>query len=396
MKSEEVISKKASESLAFFLIRYSFFKTSMLYYLHRKIIMKKYRRFLGFMIFVIYGLLAVTIVLPMIATICICKFAFGKRVGKAKKHMVLEEFPEMITHPVNFKSGKNNLAGFFAVGKDVAVEDYKAVMIVAHGIGCSRASYLNRYDYFARKGYIVFAYDCTGTCESEGDGILGLCQSQLDLDCAIKYVSGIEELKGYKILVYGHSWGGYAAATELNSKTAQKLTAVASISGFDDIWGTAKHQMTKYATKMVVLTKPWIYFYYILLYGKRALYKGIDGVSNFHGPVLVMHSKDDPTVPYPCSVAIHQKKNKNPQAKFVIYEDRGHTISRPKEVEQEIKRLHKGKKSQIAMGNTNIFEHNVNTGYEYCDKSLVYATDYEFLDSVNDFFEEVLATANAQ
>ncbi|MDE5549180.1 MAG: lysophospholipase, partial [Clostridia bacterium] len=258
--------------------------------------MRKYKKLLGFVIFIIYGLLAITIVLPMIATICICQFAFGRRVGKAKKHMVLEEFPEMITYPVKFKSGRNNLAAFFAVGHDVDPKDYKAVMIVAHGIGCSRASYLNRYDYFARKGYIVFAYDCTGTCESEGNGILGLVQSQLDMDSAINYISSIDELKDYKILVYGHSWGGYAAATELNSKTAKKLTAVATLSGFDDIWGTAKHQMAKYATNVVVLTKPWIYLYYIFLYGKRALYKGINGVNKFQGPVLVMHSKDDPTV----------------------------------------------------------------------------------------------------
>jgi len=82
--------------------------------------MKKNRRILGFMIFIIYGLLAITVVFPMIATACIIKFAFGRRVSKAKKHMVLEEFPEMLTYPVKFKSGKNNLAAYFAVGKNVA------------------------------------------------------------------------------------------------------------------------------------------------------------------------------------------------------------------------------------------------------------------------------------
>ena len=361
-----------------------------------KFIMKKYRKVIGFMIFIIYGLLAITIILPMIATACICKFAFGRRVGKAKKHMVLEEFPDMVTHPIKFKSGKNNLAGYFAVGKDVDVKDYKAVMIVAHGIGCSRASYINRYDYFARKGYIVFAYDCTGTCESEGKGIKGLVQSQVDLENAINYISSIDELKDYKILVYGHSWGGYATATELNSKAAQKITAAATLSGFDDIWGIAEYQLSKYATKMCVLTKPWFYLHFIIRYGKRALYKGINGVNKFQGPVLVMHSKDDPTVHFENSIAIHQDKNKNPQAEFVIFEDRGHTISRPVEAEAEIKRLHKGKKTQLAMGKTNIFEYNVNTGYEYCDKSLVYATDYEFMDSVNDFFEKALANSTAQ
>lgn len=348
------------------------------------------------MIFILYGLLAITIVIPMLATVCIVKFAFGRRVGKANKHMTLDEFPELVTHPVKFKSGKNTLAGYFAVGKNVDADDYKAIMIVAHGIGCSRASYINRYDYFARKGYIVFGYDCTGTCESEGNGMRGLVQSQVDLDSAINYIDGIEQLRGYKILVYGHSWGGYAAATELNSKTAEKVTAVATLSGFNDIWGICAYQLARYATKIVVLTKPWVYLYYIFLYGRRALWTGIKGVSKFRGPVLVMHSTDDPTVRYENSVAIHKDENKNPQAKFVIFEDRGHTLSRPSDVEKEIRRIHKGKKTQLTMGKTNIFEYNVNTGYEYCDKSLVYATDYDFMDSVNEFFLAALDASQAK
>ncbi len=350
--------------------------------------MKKNRKLLGFMIFVIYGLLAITIVLPIIATIFICKFAFGRRVKRTLKYMTLDEFPDLITHDVEFKSGKNKLSAYFATAK--GVEEYKAVIIAMHGIGCSRAGYINRYDYFAKKGYIVFAFDCTGTCESEGKGIRGLTQSQVDLDNAIKYVSSIEELKDYKILVYGHSWGGFATATELNSKTAEKLTAVATIAGFNDIWGICAFQLKKYATNMIVLTKPWVYMYYFFKYGKRGLYTGIKGVNKFHGPVLVMHSKDDPTVNFASSVAIHENKNKNPQAKFVLFEDRGHTLSRPVEAEREIKRLHKGKATQLPMGKSNIFEYNVNTGYEYCDKSLVFATDYAFLDSVNEFFEESL------
>ena len=109
--------------------------------------MKKNRKLLGFMIFVIYGLLAITIVLPIIATIFICKFAFGRRVKRTLKYMTLDEFPDLITHDVEFKSGKNKLSAYFATAK--GVEEYKAVIIAMHGIGCSRAGYINRYDYFA-------------------------------------------------------------------------------------------------------------------------------------------------------------------------------------------------------------------------------------------------------
>lgn len=350
--------------------------------------MKKNNKFLSFLLILVYGVLAITIVVPMMATALIFKFVFGRRVNKTIHHLTLEDYPNLKSYPVKFKSGKNNLAAYFIVDKNVA--EYKAVMLVAHGIGCSRAGYLNRYDYFARKGYLVFAFDCTGTFESEGKGLKGLTQSQVDIDNAIKYLDSLPQIKDYKLLAYGHSWGGYGLATELNNKNAQKLTAAATLSGFNDIWGICKYQLARYAGGAVVLVKPWTYLHYFLLYGKRAMYKGIEGVSNFKKPVLVMHSTDDKTVPYESSVAIHSAENTNEFAEFVVFDDRGHTLSRPTDVEKEIKKLHNGKKTQLKLGKSNIFEYNVNVGYEYCERLTVFAIDEEFMDSVNAFFESVL------
>ena len=155
--------------------------------------MKKNNKFLEFLIILVYGILAITIVIPMLATAVIFKFVFGRRVNKTIHHLTLDDYPNLKTYPVQFKSGKNKIASYFVVDKDVT--EYKAVLIVAHGIGCSRAGYLNRYDYFARKGYLVFAFDCTGTFESEGKGLKGLTQSQVDLDNAIKYLASLEALK---------------------------------------------------------------------------------------------------------------------------------------------------------------------------------------------------------
>lgn len=356
--------------------------------------MKKNNKFLEFLIVLVYGVFAITIIIPMIATTIIFKFVFGRRVDKTIHHLTPEDYPNLTTYPVKFKSGKNKLAAYFVTDKSVA--EYKAVLIVSHGIGCSRAGYLNRYDYFARKGYLVFAYDCTGTFESEGKGLKGLTQSQVDLENAIKYLDSLPQLKEYRILAYGHSWGGYGLASELNSKTAEKLAGAATLSGFNDIWGICKYQMARYTGKAVVLVKPWTYLYYLFLYGKRALYKGIDGVNKYKGPVLVMHSRDDKTVPYDSSVTIHRSENKNPQAKFVVLDGRGHTLSRPPEVEQEIKKLHKGKKTKLTLGKSNIFEYNVNVGYEYCERALVFAIDEEFMDKIDGFFDGVLAAETAE
>lgn len=342
----------------------------------------------------IYGLLAPTIIVPIIATLIIGKYAFGQRVGLTLKYETEEDYPDLNFKPVKFKSGKNDLDAFFVTAK--GVDKYKAVLIMAHGIGCSRANYMARYEYFAKKGFLVFAYDCTGTCKSEGKRIKGLPQSQVDLENAILYVSGINELKDYKLLVYGHSWGGYAAATVLNTDTANRLTAVATLSGFNDIWNIIYFQTTKYATKVILLAKPWMYLYFMTLYGKRALYKGIDGINKYKGDVLVIHSRDDKTVRFEDSVAIHKDECTNPNAKFVIYEDRGHTLARPIEVESHIKQINKANKTTIKQGKTNIFEHNVNIWYEHVDRREANKVDEKFLDTVFEFYEEALAKAEAK
>lgn len=356
--------------------------------------MKKNRRLIGFLIFLVYGLLAPTIIVPVIATIFLGFYAFGRRVELSHKHETLEDYPDLEAKFVKFKSGKNNLDAFFLTHKDI--KEYKAVIIMAHGIGCSRANYMARYEYFAKKGFIVFAYDCTGTCKSEGKNIKGLPQSQVDLENAIKYVSSLQELKDYKLLVYGHSWGGYAAATVLNTKTADKLTAVATFSGFNDIWNIIYFQVSKYATKVILLAKPWMYLYFMVLYGKKALYKGIKGINRYKGDVLVMHSKDDKTVRFADSVAIHKDECTNPNAEFVIFEDRGHTLARPVETEKHLKQINKSHVSQIKRGKTNIFEHNVNVWYEFADRREVNKVDEAFMDKVLDFYLKALDKANKE
>ncbi len=354
--------------------------------------LKALRGLFGFMLFIVYGLLAVTVIFPVIATVFLCAFAFGRRVELSRKYETLEDYPDLKATFVKFKSKGCMLDGFFVVNKDI--KDYKAVIVMAHGIGCSRANYMARYDYFAGKGYIVFAYDCTGTCKSEGRDIKGLPQSQLDLENAINYVGTIDELKGYRILVYGHSWGGYAAATVLNNKkSADKITAVATLSGFNDIWNIVYYQVSKYTTKMILLAKPWLYLHFIVFYGKRALYTGIKGINKYKGDVLVMHSKDDKTVRYLDSVAIHQNECTNPNARFVIFEDRGHTLARPIEIENEIKRLNKENVSTLKRGKSNVFEFNLNSYYEFADRRRLNSVDSGFLDIVENFYSQALAKA---
>lgn len=356
--------------------------------------MKKLKPILAIILFIIYGPLAITVVIPLIATALLCKFVFGKRSYRTRNYQTVQNYPNLQEYPVKFKSGKNMLSGYFLVDKNIPKEEYKAVLLTAHGIGCSRANYLNRYNYFAKKGYIVFAYDATGTCESEGKGIKGLPQSQVDMANAIEYLSSIEQIQDYKLLVYGHSWGGYASATMLNRDCADKVTACATLSGFNDVWGIMRYQVVKRASKVALLMKPWVFLHYFLMYGKAGIYTGMKGINKYKGPVLVMHSKDDKTVNFSSSVAIHQKECTNPKAEFIILEDRGHTISRSVEAERLIMqsfKAHNG--TSLKQGKSNIFQYNVDLNYEYADDKWVFDLEESFMDRVNEFFEKALAEA---
>ena len=60
--------------------------------------------------------------------------------------------------------------------------------------------------------------------------MMGMAQSAIDLDAALTYIESNDELNGLPVLLYGHSWGGYAAAAVLGSD--HDIKASVSISGY--------------------------------------------------------------------------------------------------------------------------------------------------------------------
>lgn len=332
----------------------------------------------------IYILLGWTIVIPLIATACIYRAVFGGRSRELSKILSPSDYPDLQAQDVRFYH--DNLAGTFYTLRGNT--DPRAVVIVGHGIGCSRNGYLNRSAYFARKGYVVFAFDMTGTADSKGKSLVGLVQSQIDMERAIEYVQ-TSEYRNLPLLIYGHSWSGYGSATMLN-RAPKGITAVVTLSGFDNSWDIMAMQGYRYAGKLILCIRPWMYLYQWMRFGKRAFYTGMGGVNAFDGPVLVSHSKDDPTVPFSISVAARQSECTNPQAEFLIFDDRGHTMSRSIAAEKQINADAKGKWYDTPRGKDNLFRYNVEIHYAWSDVKTVYDTDEAFMDQVDAFYRRVL------
>ena len=339
--------------------------------------------------FTVFVLLGWTVIIPYIAARAIYDSVFGSRVVPMCNTVTYDDYKDVMNRQrMDFYSGKNKLGAYLYTAKDG--KKGKALVLVCHGIGCNMDGYLNRTQYFVRKGYDVFTFDMTGTCTSEGKNICGLNQSKIDLHNALLYIASQSRFKDMPILIYGHSWSGYASANVLNYGH-DELAGVATLSGFNNTWDTMYFHAQRYVGKLAILYKPWNTLVEKVKFGKYAGGTGVSGINKYKGPVLVSHSKDDPTVPYSCSIIAHRDEITNPNTEYLLFEDRGHTMSRPREDEKKISEDLKGKKSKIVKNaKYNTFQYNVDIRYEYSDKATVFAIDEEFMDAVNDFFERCI------
>ena len=112
----------------------------------------------------------------------------------------------------------------------------KGIIVFAHGFGGGgHNSYMDCINFFAERGYLVFAYDANGNDESEGLGrknaVGGLPQGVIDLNYAISFVEESGNFPSLPIYLWGHSWGGYSVVNVLNYHPEVK--AVAEIAGFN-------------------------------------------------------------------------------------------------------------------------------------------------------------------
>ena len=104
--------------------------------------------------------------MPLLATHIIMKTSFGTRITKSVVIIDESYYPGLVKKPITFTSSAHKIKGAFFYYEDK--KPFKGLIIVSHGIGAGMYNYLNRMEYFAKKGYLTMGFDMTGCCESEG------------------------------------------------------------------------------------------------------------------------------------------------------------------------------------------------------------------------------------
>ena len=247
---------------------------------------------------------------------------FDKRFESYEPLMLqVDDFEGLERTKYEFVSDKGQkLTGYlYSTGE----EPKKGIIIMAHGLGAGHNSYMDCADYFARHGYLVFAYDATGNDESEGEGVGGIPQGVIDLDHAISFVEESGNFPDLPIALFGHSWGGYSACAVLTYHPEVK--AVIECCGCNSSADLVEAGGRDEAGAFLYVIMPFIKLHELIKYGKYASNTAMDGFAASDAAVMVVHSADDGVIPISYGLDLFQKKYKDdPRFTFMRLEDRGH------------------------------------------------------------------------
>lgn len=181
-------------------------------------------------------------------------------------------------------------------GHVYGADNNRALVIFRHGIFSKHEDYLPFITSMVDRGYRVFAYDAIGCGESDGDNVLGMSQSPIDVAAAIDFARESGMCEGMPIALWGHSWGGYGVAAALASRP--DVDACVTMSGFDTPVKVLVSSATGSYGPIGVIQEPFLWLNTVIDFGNAANVSASDAVASSGVPTFVIHGIGDTTVVY--------------------------------------------------------------------------------------------------
>ena len=268
----------------------------------------------------------------------------------------------------------------------------KGIVVVAHGYHAGADDYIPLIEYMVNNHYSVFTYDMTGTYDSEGDNLVGWCQSLVDIDYALQYISRTEPYSSQPLFLIGHSWGGYAVTSVLSiHKNIRACVGIAPMNNGSTIMMEKGEQ---YVGKIANMPKPIISVYQKLLFKDYVQYNGVKGINSVDIPILIAQGIEDTTITYgEQSIMAHKNEITNPNVRY--YEGLGlqgghdsvwHSVDSivyQNEVKSQLKKLELQKKDQLTVEEQREF-------YKLVDHALYSQINQQLMEQIIDMFNEAL------
>ena len=154
-------------------------------------------------------------------------------------------------------------------------------------------------------------------------GVQGMPQGVIDVDYALRYVKEQEEYRDLPLFLVGHSWGGHSVATVLSFHP--DVSAVVSLAGFNNSEDLIRSHSAKFVGALIGFLMPYVTLYERYRFGDHAVKTAMDGFEASEAHVMVVHSKEDTTVPTRYGYDLyHETYADSPRFRFLLYEGRGH------------------------------------------------------------------------
>lgn len=263
----------------------------------------------------------------------------NKSIGKrADKNELLTYFSSQDYQGLNVRefSFKNNQDVTLQAREYYYEKNSDTIAIFFHGFGSGHMAYTTLINDLASSLKMsVLTFDYMGCDLSEGDKIPNTLQAVVDAKSFIEYISTIEEYKDKKLVLIGHSWGGFVATNLAPLFQEHKIIRVISLNGVTDF-----SLMYKVMSRAPSLFIPLNNFLNSFRYKKIAYMTTRKSIKNTKIPTLIMYGEKDDAVPlnpFVSLLVLPSKDNKN----IMFYGDKNkfHNIYLTLESETKLREL---------------------------------------------------------
>lgn len=265
-----------------------------------------------------------------------------------------------------FDSGGNRLRGVVYSPKGRSA----GLVLVLNGMHACIDRHLPEILYFTDHGFTAVTFENTGVGQSEGGSSVGLTQARLDTAAAIAHIRRDDVLGKLPLVLYGHSLGGYAAATALFD--SPDIRAAVCVSGFDSPNENMYYNAKSRVGVLADIQYPFMCLQNYFLFGDKSDTSAISAINATDTPVMIVGGDSDETVPDAISILHKADKITNPNA-----------------VTLKIEEAYRGEHS-TAWLSRDAAEYVV-TAENPTDKTRANKLDEGFMQTVMQFFEKAVA-----
>jgi alpha-beta hydrolase superfamily lysophospholipase len=215
---------------------------------------------------------------------------------------------------LNTPNGKNLFAWFLPVNKQAPV------IVILHGWGSSAGLMLPLATPFYRHGYNVLLLDARNHGRSDSDGHSSLPRFAEDLRVALTFLQKHPERHNGKLILMGHSVGAGAVLYEASLR--QDISAVISLSAFAHPDWVMRRQLKRFPLPGFLVSGILRYIQWIIGIRFEDI-APMNTACKISCPVLLVHGKNDNTVPVSdaCAIRQHCKRTK---LELLLIEGAGH------------------------------------------------------------------------